>query len=1214
RDNGFEVRLLSADQLADPTKFNAFRFDLLVVGTGGTFPAEARLALVGFLRDGGHFIATGGYPFNRLVRNVDGAWTDEEEVVAARLEKAMSAERSLLLGGGFEQGPTVPVDGPVVEGKWRRTSEQAAVVTESPHQGRYCARATAPTGAGDSSPQFNLDLQTKPETAYRLSGWIRTRQVTGPGMAFMALYQYDADDKLVEFSDFAKVYGTTDWQRYNYRFTPEAGVLRVRVRAGLYQATGTAWFDDLRLGDVTDAQLRPINTATGTPADGLLVSPAQIGVCDPSFPLKRACRLRTAPRQHVVRQEIQRRGHLSGWAASGVIGYDNARWVPLLDTLDRYERPRGAAAAMVLNYNGFYAGSFWAWFGIDNVDLFANPQGPTAQALGDIARFMRRRLFLHNLATDHRLYRKGEPVTVSLRVDNRGFQDRRVGVRFSLREAGEMGEPATAFRELDVAAECVEPVEATFSLPNGRPALCEAVARLELDGHVIDEMATGFVVEDSSAMQSGPELRFAGNYFTLDGRPTFLFGSDTYARTYQSAAENPLTWQDELSAARDMGLNLYENLQYNKPGHQMADDDWRAFKAMAQLTQKLNLAFMPGMLVGHNVAIGDEMLEQESRLCGEYAQQLGHLPGLLYYVNGDYQMRLDEHPEAVSRLWNRWLAEKYDSTEALRAAWGADAVAGELGGLDFPPPDSGRWDDLPAIDKSRFQNWLMLRWNRAHVAAVRRHDQRHPITSEYYSTPFAGIDLVTTIDGQDVSNIGYFDVPGDDLDNLPLRIRWNDLRLRGKGVSLGEYGVKTHPAWSVENGAQGYHIARTEEEQRQLFLAVAHYGLGLGASKIQNWCLRDAQDRVFPWGIFHPNQMIPKDVAYVHRNESIVWRHFRPVSTPAPLTVCLANQLRLGGAESLGATVAHRTFADLMALHYDFNTIDDDHLDQLPASTRVIVYPAPMAMRDDAYGQLLSWVQRGGTLITTGDFSYDADRRRSRAERLVELAGVEFRGENYPNVARALGPDAKVTFSLPGLDSLAVRPCIRVKPTSADVLGTTDGGQPVLVRRRVDRGTVYFFADPIELDGTTAGASARRRLYSALLGAAGLEPLCLTPNAPWLHVMAQPTTRGTVHVVYNTKTSEGAERVKVPTAAGPANLLTRNRWPALAAVTRDGKVVALSACGTASVAGEPLMTGSGQRTLLSLDGDDLRRSKAILIAPFEPGRLELPRPSGDSMA
>ncbi|MFH1268544.1 MAG: hypothetical protein ABIK89_22705 [Planctomycetota bacterium] len=124
----------------------------------------------------------------------------------------------------------------------------------------------------------------------------------------------------------------------------------------------------------------------------------------------------------------------------------------------------------------------------------------------------------------------------------------------------------------------------------------------------------------------------------------------------------------------------------------------------------------------------------------------------------------------------------------------------------------------------------------------------------------------------------------------------------------------------------------------------------------------------------------------------------------------------------------------------------------------------------------------------------------------------------------------------------------------------------------------------------------------------------MVPNEPWLHVMAQPTARGTIHVICNTKTDEGTEDVQVPTAAGPVSLLTRNRWPALAAVTREGNVVAVNACGKASVAGEPLMTGEGLKALLSLDGEDLRRSQAILVAPFEPGRVELARRSGDFVA
>ena len=33
-------------------------------------------------------------------------------------------------------------------------------------------------------------------------------------------------------------------------------------------------------------------------------------------------------------------------------------------------------------------------------------------------------------------------------------------------------------------------------------------------------------------------------------------------------------------------------------------------------------------------------------------------------------------------------------------------------------------------------------------------------------------------------------------------------------------------------------------------------------------------------GIFYPNEFVPKDVAYVHRNLSLVWRHFTPVYRP----------------------------------------------------------------------------------------------------------------------------------------------------------------------------------------------------------------------------------------------------------------------------------------------------------------------------------------------
>ena len=134
----------------------------------------------------------------------------------------------------------------------------------------------------------------------------------------------------------------------------------------------------------------------------------------------------------------------------------------------------------------------------------------------------------------------------------------------------------------------------------------------------------------------------------------------------------------------------------------------------------------------------------------------------------------------------------------------------------------------------------------------------------------------------------------------------------------------------------------------------------------------------------------------------------------------------------------------------------------------------------------------GGTLLVTGDFSYDAQRRRTAASRLAELAGVEFTAENYPNIERQRGSDASAEFSLPGLGPQKIRPCVRVRPVSAEVLGKTMDGQAVLVRNAVGRGQVYYFSDPAELDDTEPGRALRRGLYAAFLRGPRVAAGCRT--------------------------------------------------------------------------------------------------------------------------
>ena len=1003
--------------------------------------------------------------------------------------------------------------------------------------------------------------------------------------------------------DFAQVRGTEPWTRYAFELTPEEEVTTFYITCGLYLAAGTAWFDDVRLSDVTGLEARPMNTSTGVPADGLDVSPHQIGAFDADFRLERVHEVKADPLQYLF-PEAARAGAVSGWAASGVRGNDATRWVPLLTAYDRYGRERGAAGALLLHYGGFYADSAWAYFGVDSEDLFATPDGPLAVGLRRTARFMIDGLFLRNLGAGAAGVRPGETTNLSITAVNRGAAPRDIRIVLTC-TAPDGTQLARETRQASVADGSEHRASYTVRVPEtALPGLVRVTATLESGGHTVDSMETGFVALGETDGAPHTQLTFRDNYFRLGDRPVFLFGCDNYSNVYHSTAEGPLWWAREHAACRDFGFGVYENLQYSNPGHRMNDDDWRKFLAMAQLTQAHDLTFMPGLLIGHNVAISDADIAEQSRQCAEYAQRLKDAPRLLWYINGDYQLRHDDKA-TLKEKWNDFLRAKYGDLQRLERAWGRELPpeAREWGSLPFPPHNTRRWNDVPYTDQMRFHVQLMTDWNRAHVDAIRAVDTRCPITSEYYSTPFWGIDLRLTIDRQDVSNIGFFTEPVTDIDVLPLRIRWNDLRARGKSVSLGEYGVKTHPAWSVDNGGRGYHIVRSREQQKQLFMAVAHYAFGLGASKVQNWCLRDANQRVFPWGVFYPGPLVPKDVAYVHRNLSFLMRLFAPVYEAPPVTVLLCDNMRLGNHEELGRVLGYRSSEALMGLHVQFNVVSDWFAKQVPPTTRVVIYPSALCPGDDSFAAVLDWVGRGGALLLTGDCGYGPDRRHDRAQRLRQLAGVEWLGTNYPPEQRREQTSVGLAAVWPGLGpDWSAAPLAKVRPAGAKILAATDRGEPVLTTYSVGKGTVAFFADPVELSDDVAQT---RRLYDWFLQRHGVQRASPSPNDPNIHALTQRTRTGTTHVLFSRHMNGAHREVTIRTAAGNVQLGVRDRYPAIAGVADDGRLLVLGGEGRCGSGTDTLLESNGLATLASLDGLDLRQSRALMLLPFDEGTVTL---------
>lgn len=116
---------------------------------------------------------------------------------------------------------------------------------------------------------FNNSFTLKPNTPYKLSGYIKTQNVIGnngtPPFARLriALFAPSGNDNMVT----ASITGTSDWQYVETTFTTPSDITSGRVDAhyNIPDATGAVWFDDIVLADISAPTPSPTFTPTLAP-------------------------------------------------------------------------------------------------------------------------------------------------------------------------------------------------------------------------------------------------------------------------------------------------------------------------------------------------------------------------------------------------------------------------------------------------------------------------------------------------------------------------------------------------------------------------------------------------------------------------------------------------------------------------------------------------------------------------------------------------------------------------------------------------------------------------------------------------------------------------------------------------------------------------------------------------------------------------------------
>jgi len=901
-----------------------------------------------------------------------------------------------------------------------------------------------------------------------------------------------------------------------------------------------------------------INTRFGRPGDAMGLDKLQIGMFDPSYPFERVAYAKIADRR------ID--GALSGWVAcitdptgSPVYGTANLRFIPLGQTFDRLGRPRGPLGGIAHHFAGPYAGSSWAFFGVQGRDVFAE-DGLPGHFVGTLARRLVDQVYLHSLTTDLACYRDGEAVQISLRLANRGRSPAAGRLQIAVDEA------VVYDRPVQVAPD------------RGRSKRIEVAwrpSRFDRDFYHIratlvlpcrtDVLENGFCAWDEAVVRAGPKITLRDNYFRINDRPMFLTGTNQTGRMWLAEYETPLVWRDDFAGMRDHGLILWRVLHFSAVMHrndplalrgEVPKKVVRQTDAIVQLAQKYGVVVFLTLHDWMPVELTNEQLAAQARWNAFWAERYKDVPGIIYDVQNEPSVHVGGAPH-VAAEWKRMLTERYGGVAAAARRWGVPAT----GSSATRPAAAGKdWGDLKAADVERFRVHLLNRWVKGNVEPVRRVDPDALITVGYLQR-MRPADKVLGAEHVDFSNMHSYLPPR----AFPSDFKIMDRRAVGKTLTLGEFGQREAHDARV-NGQTGDRPV----ESIQRYLAYNHDVLGLGGSFTASWCWRDMPDCIFPWGMTRPDHL-PKPVVRAYRNFTLLSRFIKPKYEAPGVWLILPDAHRLGGRWVDIDGAIDRTIDALLGLRVSCGVLRENDVVAgalanpinaprgSDAPPPVLIWPIPYCPDDATFEAIKKCVETGASLYLSGDVSFDDARKATRSDRLAAL-GLRLDAHGSPIDAKSSGE---------------------------------------VQRTRIGRGRVFFVPYPVEL----APPETLRKQLAAFLSYAEAPRIAIEPEDPDLHAfVTHAVDGGTIYSVVN----HGQPRtVKLTVGAKPLFIDVAAPGYGLAALGAKGQLAMLQTQGKVRQGEQPVVEASADVMMVALDGEDLTRSARLLVMPNAAGTVRI---------
>jgi hypothetical protein len=511
---------------------------------------------------------------------------------------------------------------------------------------------------------------------------------------------------------------------------------------------------------------------------------------------------------------------------------------------------------------------------------------------------------------------------------------------------------------------------------------------------------------------------------------------------------------------------------------------------------------LPEVLGGVNPYLDPEALRKQKTLVASVAERFYDVPFLAYDLinepsfskhlwtmrpNGDW---------IETQKWNDWLNKHYSSREALAAAWNVPitAVQGTVAlpeDVDFTPRGMyNGHNSLKIYDYEMFAQESFAGWVRAMGDGIRD----------------AGSHQLTTV-GQDEGGFvdrlspAFFSPYVDFTTNHSWwqndSILWDSLVAKqpGKAMLIQETGLQRE--LNLDESSR-----RTPENEAALFERKVAMSFIQGSGAIE-WLWNTnsymTEGNETPIGALRADGT-EKPEATVMRNFAKFSAALAPhLHNPQPAQVAvIASQAAQYSAigdmqiEAQRKAVRALAYSDRLTPYL----IYENQLEKM-GSPKLAILPSPQALSEDAWQQLLKYVDGGGNLLITGPV--DRDEHWQKVDRAGKLLPQAHTVPLTYHNATVLPQDASPMPALQRLYSSPLSYDLQAQG-SLESLRIPNGS---FTEINHGKGRIFWAAEPVEL---AQGDQATADVYSYVAGRVGIQPQfeLATPLSPG--VVAYPIT------------------------------------------------------------------------------------------------------------